>query len=92
MLAFRKLYLKMRMRMNLNSELLRVFNLPAIQPTCHNRYTDEEIKTFETIMKLERGFKKVVDACATDTDTFLLLIAQVGGYMRVIPLQLTSFS
>ena len=46
-------------------------------------YTDEEKKTFETIMKLERGFKSVVNACADDTDTFLLLIGQVSNYMRI---------
>lgn len=48
-------------------------------PICYARYTDEEIKTFEAIMKLERGFKGVVNACAVDTDTFLLLIGQVSS-------------
>lgn len=35
-------------------------------------------------MKLERGFDKVVDACAVDTDIFLSLIRLVSDYMRTI--------
>jgi hypothetical protein len=35
-------------------------------------------------MKLERGFKKVVEACATDTDVFSSLIKLAGHYMRDI--------
>ena len=35
-------------------------------------------------MSLERGFDKVVDACASDTDIFLSLIRLVSHYMRII--------
>jgi hypothetical protein len=35
-------------------------------------------------MKLERGFEKVIDACAADADVFLSLIKLVGYYMRAI--------
>ena len=91
MLAYLKLYLMMRMRMmNLKCESLRAFS-NSLSDFLRARYTEEEIKTFEDIMKLERGFKNVVKACATDTDTFLLLIAQVSDYMRVISLPLTPF-
>lgn len=37
---------------------------------------------FRAIMKLERGFDKVVDACAADADIFLSLIRLVSDYMR----------
>jgi hypothetical protein len=40
---------------------------------------EEEIEAFEAIMRLERGFKMVVNASATDADTFLLLIGLVSG-------------
>ena len=36
------------------------------------RYSEEELEIFHAIMKLERGFERVVDACATDTDMFWL--------------------
>ena len=70
----------MRMRtMNLKSELFPC--TMCLKPTiCYARYTDEEIKTFEAIMKLERGFKSLVNACAADTDAFILLIGQVSGH------------
>ena len=48
------------------------------------RYSEEELKIFHAIMKLERGFEKVVEACATDTDVFLALIRLVSHYMRAI--------
>ena len=35
-------------------------------------------------MNLERGFEKVVDACAADTDVFQSLIKLVSDYMRTI--------
>ena len=35
-------------------------------------------------MKLERGFDRVVDVCASDTDIFLSLIKLVSDYMRFI--------
>ena len=70
--------------------------VPRIHETlklyAHNRYTDEEIRTFNSIMNLERGFKGIATACAVDTDTFLLLITQVCGYMRVIFFTLDTFS
>jgi hypothetical protein len=46
------------------------------------RYSEEELATFKAIMKLERGFDKVVDACAADADVFLALIKLVSDYMR----------
>ena len=42
-------------------------------------------------MKLERGFQKIVNACAEDTDTFLLLIMQMSEYMRVNSLTMLPF-
>ena len=48
------------------------------------RFSEEEQELFQAIMKLERGFDKVVDACAADTDIFLALIKLVSEYMRVI--------
>jgi len=35
-------------------------------------------------MKLERGFKDIVDICATDADAFFALIKRVSHYMRII--------
>ena len=40
-------------------------------------YTADEMKAFEVVMKLERGFREVVDAYANDTGAFVLLIKQV---------------
>ena len=44
----------------------------------------EELVIFRAIMKLKRGFEKVVDACAADTDVLLSLIRLVSDYMRTI--------
>ena len=48
------------------------------------RYSEEEVAIFHAIMRLERGFEKVVEACASDTDVFLALIRLVSHYMRAI--------
>ena len=48
------------------------------------RFSEEDVTFFQEIMKLERGFEKVVDACAGDTDVFLALIRLVSEYMRII--------
>jgi len=34
-------------------------------------------------MRLERGFERIVDICATDTDAFFDLIKLVSHYMRL---------
>jgi hypothetical protein len=40
-------------------------------------FSADEVKAFESIMKLERGFRDVVGACATDIGAFTALIKQV---------------
>jgi hypothetical protein len=60
------------------------FLVAYIQLTTPFRFTEEELIFFKDIMKLERGFEKVVDACAGDTDVFLALIKLVSEYMRII--------
>ena len=53
-----------------------------IQLATQYRFTEEDLALFRVIMKLERGFGKVVDACAADTDVFLALIKLVSDYMH----------
>jgi hypothetical protein len=49
------------------------------------RYSAEKEVAFESIMKLERGFRDVVEACAHDAEAFLGLIREVCPYyMRFI--------
>ena len=45
---------------------------------------ETNLAIFYAILKLERGFENVVDACAADTDVFLSLIKLVSHYMRAI--------
>jgi hypothetical protein len=35
------------------------------------------VKAFEAVMRLEQGFREVVDACADDTGVLAALIQQV---------------
>ncbi|KAJ3501316.1 hypothetical protein NLJ89_g9389 [Agrocybe chaxingu] len=41
-------------------------------------YTDEERAAFKAIMKLQRGFRQLVDACAQNPDAFIALINKVS--------------
>jgi hypothetical protein len=43
----------------------------------YGSYSVDEVKAFEAIMKLERGFRQVVNACTNDTGTLTALIWQV---------------
>jgi hypothetical protein len=45
------------------------------------RYTEEEIKAFSSIMKLERGFRAIVSACSGDVRHILALINKVGPFI-----------
>jgi hypothetical protein len=45
------------------------------------RYTEEEIKAFSSIMKLERGFRAIVSACSGDVRHILALINKVGAFI-----------
>jgi hypothetical protein len=44
-------------------------------------YTEEEVKAFDAIMKLERGFNTVLSACAGDVRHLLALITKVNAYI-----------
>ena len=48
------------------------------QLTSFSSYTEDETLIFNAIMKLQRNFRAVVDAAATKTDRFLLLIKKVS--------------
>ena len=61
-----------------------MYTIYCIRLTSPFRFSEDEQAFFQAIMKLERGFDKVVDACAADTDIFLALIKLVSEYMRVI--------
>jgi len=45
------------------------------------RYTEEEMKAFSSIMKLERGFRTIISACSGDVRHLLALINKVGTYI-----------
>lgn len=71
--------------MRKTSECILFFNdICAFIGNRQFRYSTDELDAFEAIMKLERGFREVVDACASDTDAFLALIKEVCPCMRLI--------
>ncbi|KAF8910911.1 hypothetical protein CPB84DRAFT_1958086 [Gymnopilus junonius] len=51
----------------------------------NQEYTEDEVRAFKSIMKLERGFSLIVDVCSTDAGSFLgliHLITEASGQSR----------
>jgi hypothetical protein len=84
MLELQRLYPTTRLIYPKSEFLCHAYSHEMLKLYAHDRYTDEEVNMFNSIMKLERGFKGIVQACITDTDAFHLLITEVCDYMRHI--------
>jgi hypothetical protein len=62
-----------------------------VDVTDYFRYTDEEIKAFKSIMKLEQGFRTIVSACTGDMRHLLALINKVCAYVLLLSVWLKYF-
>ena len=49
-----------------------------------SRYSEQELETFQAIMKLKHGFKDIIDICAANTDVFFTFVKLVSYYMHII--------
>ena len=54
-------------------------------------YTEEEVKAFDAIMKLERGFNAILSACADDVRHLSSLITKVSASIDFLFISSTDF-